>query len=112
MLRGLGEQPGYYCYDANRPDWLPYWLDDSVESACKWNFANATTNIKNCLLTNSPDCQSVDPNTADPTIPGGGTVPAGTPSNTPKTSDYSTIYLIAGAVAAVYLFGQFIGGSR
>jgi hypothetical protein len=25
------------CYDSTRPDWLPYWIDDPTESACKYS---------------------------------------------------------------------------
>lgn len=25
------------CYDPDRPDLLPYWIDDLTESACKYN---------------------------------------------------------------------------
>lgn len=36
-LSGLGMYPTDACYDGSRPSWLPYWIDDSVESACKYN---------------------------------------------------------------------------
>lgn len=28
--------PDNPCYDASRPSWLPYWLDDITESNCKY----------------------------------------------------------------------------
>jgi hypothetical protein len=46
-MSGLGVYPGDPCYDPDRPDWLPYWLDDFTESDCKWgatNIAGATVN--------------------------------------------------------------------
>lgn len=33
---GLGAYPTDPCYDATRPDWLPYWFDDLTESDCKY----------------------------------------------------------------------------
>ncbi len=45
--RGLGEQPGYYCYDANRPSWLPYWWDTWNESTCKAK--SAVGNVVACV---------------------------------------------------------------
>lgn len=33
-LGALGLDPTNSCYDANRPSWLPYWINDSVEQAC------------------------------------------------------------------------------
>lgn len=43
----LGVYPGDPCYDAGRPNWLPYWIDDFTESDCKFgatNIAGATIN--------------------------------------------------------------------
>lgn len=33
-LMGIGMYPTDPCYDQDRPSWLPYWIDDSTESAC------------------------------------------------------------------------------
>ncbi len=46
-MTGLGEQPGYVCYDANRPTWYPNWLDTPTESLCK--LREAPANIGACL---------------------------------------------------------------
>lgn len=45
---GLGEYPGYYCYDANRPSWLPYWIDDLTESECKYSLSTMAGDISAC----------------------------------------------------------------
>jgi hypothetical protein len=34
--RGVGAYPDDPYYDVNRPSWLPYWIDDSAESAMKY----------------------------------------------------------------------------
>ena len=82
--RGLGEYPGYYCYDANRPSWLPYWIDDITESLCKWNPKTIAGNVTACA-TGDPSCPPVlstpwNPNptgaVADPNVSGGGVDPA------------------------------------
>lgn len=39
-MSGLGIYPGDPCFDASRPEWLPYWVDDFTESDCKWNATN------------------------------------------------------------------------
>ena len=36
-VSGLGMYPDETCFDVTRPSWLPYWLDDLSESACKIN---------------------------------------------------------------------------
>lgn len=36
-LSGLGMYPDETCFDTTRPSWLPYWIDDIVESKCKVN---------------------------------------------------------------------------
>lgn len=36
MRVSLGAYPTDTYYDPNRPSWLPYWLDDSAESAAKY----------------------------------------------------------------------------
>lgn len=116
--RGMGEYPGYYCYDANRPSWLPYWIDDFAESACKWNPATIAGNLTQCII-GSPSCPTgfttplnpypSTPVVADPTVSGGGTDPANQcpifTSYNPQTgqcefsltSNTSLLYLAAGA---------------
>jgi hypothetical protein len=37
QLQGLGEYPDETCFDASRPSWLPYWLNDLTESQCEIN---------------------------------------------------------------------------
>jgi len=32
----FGVYPDNPCYDAQRPSWMPYWLDTFGENACKW----------------------------------------------------------------------------
>ncbi len=39
-LTGLGAYPTDSYYDPDRPSWLPYWIDDSTESAAKYNSDN------------------------------------------------------------------------
>jgi hypothetical protein len=123
-VRGLGEYPGYYCYDAARPSWLPYWLDDFTESACKYSPATIAGNIKACV-TGDPSCGTPTPEQADPTLPGAGTVPAGSnqkvnvpqcaglytldqATNSCKLDFTSTPVLLGGAVFVLALV--FVGG--
>lgn len=71
--RGVGEYPGYYCYDPNRPSWLPYWLDDLTESSCKWNPGTVVGNIAAC----ASGASSCNPPTAaqqNPALGGPGVV--------------------------------------
>jgi hypothetical protein len=47
LRRGVGMYPDETCYDSARPSWLPNWLDDFTETACKANellFGNPTGN--------------------------------------------------------------------
>jgi hypothetical protein len=81
-LRGLGEYPGYYCYDANRPSWLPYWIDDFTESGCKWNPGTIAGNIKACA-TGDPSCGTPTPEQANPNLSGPGVAKPGEPTNVP-----------------------------
>jgi len=75
-LGGLGEYPGYYCYDANRPSWLPYWIDDLTESACKWNPKTIAGNLYACTIGSTlgdPSCATPPPGwSPDPTVSGPG----------------------------------------
>lgn len=71
--RGVGEYPGYYCFDANRPSWVPYWFDTPTESACKWNPGTIIGNIAAC----STGASSCSPPTAaqqNPALSGPGIV--------------------------------------
>lgn len=87
--RGLGEYPGYYCYDNNRPSWLPYWIDDLTESECKYSPSTIAGNIKACV-TGDPSCGAPTPQQANPALPGPGVtgpgytaLPPGTQTNVP-----------------------------
>ena len=126
--RGLGEYPGYYCYDSARPSWLPYWLDDFTESGCKWNPKTIAGNIKACA-TGDTSCGTPTPEQANPDLPGAGTVPSGTPSNEVNVPTCSGLYSLDVAsnsckidllsntpllltVAAVGMFGLVLLGRR
>ena len=80
ISRGLGEYPGYYCYDANRPSWLPNWIDDFTESACKDSPATIAGNLWSCTigsLLGDKSCQTPPANwNPDPTVSGPGVDPA------------------------------------
>lgn len=89
--RGMAEYPGYYCYDSNRPSWLPYWLDSLTESACKWSPSTIAGNIKACA-TGDPSCGTPTPEQANPNLPGAGVAPAGTPSNQVNVPQCSGLY--------------------
>ncbi len=124
--RGVGEYPGYYCYDAARPSWLPYWLDSVSESSCKWSPSTIAGNIRACAG-NSPTCGNPSVAQQDPTLSGPGVAPAGSPTNMPKCGafqgynpdtddcefDFSSpafLVLAAGSVAGVALFISIAGG--
>jgi hypothetical protein len=86
---GMGEYPGYYCYDAARPSWLPYWLDDFTESACKWSPKTVAGNIAACG-TGDPSCGTPGPLQQDPTKSGPGVAAPGEETNVPVcTGAYS-----------------------
>ena len=123
MRRGLREYPGYYCYDANRPSWLPYWFDSVAESACKWNPTTIAGNIAACTA-GSPTCQNPSVSQQNPELSGPGIAPAGGPSNTPSCGTFQSFdfnagscvfdagsprfLLMVGAVAgALFLFARF-----
>ena len=113
MMFGLGEYPGYYCYDATRPSWLPYWIDTPAESICKWSPKTIAGNIWHCA-SGAPDCANPSAAQQDPTLSGPGIAAAGEPSNTPQcgrfqvynpdsnTCDFDptspTFLIIAGAI--------------
>lgn len=127
LRRGIGEYPGYYCYDANRPAWLPYWIDDLTESACKWNPQTIAGNITACVG-GSPTCQNPSVAQQNPALSGPGVAPAGSPSNTPTCPTFQTfdpassacvfditspsfLFLMAGSLGAVLLLLA-VGGHR
>ena len=83
--RGMAEYPGYFCYDANRPSWLPYWIDDTTESLCKYSPSTIAGNIKACA-TGDPSCNPPTPAQANPDLSGAGVAPAGAPVNVPQCS--------------------------
>lgn len=70
-LRGIGEYPGYYCYDATRPSWLPYWIDDFSEEQCNLNPSNIVSSIASCINPLSADCST--PTNPNPLVSGPGT---------------------------------------
>lgn len=84
-MYGLAEYPGYYCYDAGRPSWLPYWLDDLTESECKWSPSTIAGNIKACA-TGDPSCGTPTPEQANPDLSGPGAAAPGAPTNVPTCS--------------------------
>ena len=122
--RGLGEAPGYYCYDANRPSWLPYWVDDITESLCKWSPSTIGKQLTDCTLgLNSSLCQTPTATQANPTVSGPGVAGPGDPTNVPTCSLFQTLNsdtntcdfdffstpVIVGGIAV--LFGlMFVGG--
>jgi hypothetical protein len=69
-LRGLGEYPGYYCYDANRPSWVPYWIDTFTEEQCNLTPRNMVAGIASCINPLSADCSV--PANPNPLISGPG----------------------------------------
>jgi hypothetical protein len=88
--RGMGEYPGYYCYDADRPNWLPYWIDDLTESACKWSPSTIAGNIKACF-TGDPQCGAPTPAQANPALSGPGVAAPGAPANVPTCTGLQTL---------------------
>ena len=88
--RGLGEYPGYYCYDASRPSWLPYWIDDFTESQCKWNLGNIAGNIKACV-TGDPSCNAPPPSAQNPTVSGCGVDPSQCPQSSNPFQTFNPI---------------------
>ena len=124
LNRGFGEYPGNYCYDAARPDWLPYWIDSITESLCKWSPSTVASTLKACL-TGDPSCGTPTAAQSDPTLSGAGVAAPGTPTNVPECSglytldvasntcklDFtSTPVLLAGGLFVLALV--FVGGRR
>jgi len=87
---GLSEYPGYYCYDANRPSWLPYWIDDVAESTCKYNPSTIAGNIKACA-TGDTSCSTPTAAQADPTLSGAGVAAAGEATNVPTCTGFYSL---------------------
>ncbi len=86
---GMGEYPGYYCYDAARPSWLPYWLDDTTESACKYSISTIVGNVASCV-TGSPNCGA--PPNPNPAVsgPGAGGPPLAAGNSTASSDPIAT----------------------
>ena len=82
---GLGEYPGYRCYDANRPSWLPYWIDTFSESNCKYKPTEIAGNVWACA-TGDPTCATPPPG-QDPTKSGAGI----DPSLYPRCNQFQTL---------------------
>lgn len=118
---GMGEYPGFYCYDKDRPSWMPYWWDTWGESVCKVKAVPG--NIFSCVNPLSTDCASTResgsyfnaresvglkpgiPN-KDASISGPGIAPEGEPTNEPELppdapSNYTVVALLVAAVAAL-----------
>jgi len=89
-LGGLGEYPGYYCYDANRPSWLPYWIDSVNESMCRWNPKTVGGNLYYCL-SGDPSCSNPSEAEMNPALSGPGIAPSGSPSNVPVCGRFFTV---------------------
>lgn len=83
--RGLGEYPGYYCYDANRPSWLPYWIDSINESLCKYSPSTIAGNVAACA-TGNPSCGAPTPQQANPSLSGPGVTGPGYTANPGPTN--------------------------
>jgi len=112
-VSGLGEYPGYVCYDATRPSWLPNWLDTPTESLCK--LKQAPGNIAACLNPLATNCApdslvnlnvaSATPN-LDPTVSGAGIVGTDQPNNTPTgglSLNMNTTLLLAAGLAVLMI---------
>lgn len=110
---GLAEYPGYVCYDATRPTWLPNWLDTFAESACK--LRQAPGNVAACLNPLATNCApdswvnlniaSATPN-YDPNVSGAGIVGADQPNNTPSgplALNTNTLLWLAAGFAALMI---------
>lgn len=112
--RGVGMYPDETCYDPTRPSWLPNYIDDFAEGACKINM----------LLCGNPTC-----NTAQPGQPGadpqtvanagancaysGGSFDPSTGICTPASQSWlNYIPLILAGVLAVAVVPEFIRGGR
>lgn len=122
--RGVGEYPGYYCYDAARPSWLPYWLDSFSESTCKYSPSTIAGNIKACV-TGDPSCGTPTEAQANPDLSGPGIAAPGELANVPtctglETLDvasnsckfqFSTPILLGGGLFAL-AFALLMGGRR
>jgi hypothetical protein len=125
---GMGEYPGYYCYDPNRPSWLPYWLDSLTESGCKWNPKTIAGNIYACA-TGDPTCNPPTEAQKNPLLPGPGIAPAGVPTNTPQCGGFTSLDLntlqckfdpsrpsfmlfVGGIAAIVFVLPSVMGGRR
>jgi hypothetical protein len=90
--RGMAEYPGYYCYDADRPDWLPYWIDSITESVCKWSPKTIAGNIYACA-TGDPTCGTPTEAQQNPDLSGPGVAAPGTPNsqlNVPNCGRFSS----------------------
>lgn len=101
---GLGMYPDQTCFDADRPGWLPYWLDDLTESRCKVNLVvtGNTTGNTGTASTGSADDQTVT-NERLSCIKGGGSWDdANNVCQEGLVQRYGmTAILVGGAVAAV-----------
>lgn len=93
--KGLGAYPDETCYDPSRPSWLPYWLDDFQEEACK----------ANTLLCGNTTCGSAsaaqEQANAGSVITGVGTPP---PAN-PAGNNSWVPWALGGAAALLFVMG-------
>ncbi len=104
LRTGMGEYPGYYCYDAQRPSWLPYWLDDFTESGCKASPSTIIGNVTSCLNPLSADCST--PTNPNPLISGPG---AGGPPLSAGNSTASVAPIVTPDIPTA--IGQTIGAA-
>lgn len=112
--RGVGMYPDQTCFDASRPAWLPNWLDDFSESACKLNELFSGNQTGNTAQPGDPGAaaQTIE-NARAACIAGGGTWDQG--SNVCGGVGYQIgqyIPWIVGGVVAVMVLPAVLGGGR
>lgn len=113
--RGVGMYSDSVCFDPARPAWLPYWLDDFQETACKANMlwcGNTTCGNTNAIAEQKASGATV-------ITPSGGkaiTDPNGNPlldvyNSTPSDPSGSMLPWVIGGIAALLAVG-FVAGKR
>lgn len=98
----LGMYPDETCFDTTRPSWLPYWIDDFQETACKANLLISGNTTGNTAPASSG---SADPatiaNTQAACVTNGGTWDPTNNICTPGLLQQLSPIAIAGAVGLV-----------